>query len=301
MLYDITLRIIYRYATPAASARTILRMQPRQAPDQRMIQGLIDCNPVPFARRDRLDFYGNPLVEMAHQDALSEVEFKFKGRVERLIADRGLDLSGPWQGIGQEVAAVASLSPDAPHHFLGPSPRIPYEPAIAGFAQEVVQPDMSALDAARAVSNAIHDAFAFDAEATDVSTSPAEAFEARRGVCQDFTHVAIAALRSLGIPAGYVSGFLRTEPPEGQPRLEGADAMHAWVRAWCGKDAGWHEFDPTNAIDVAGDHVVVAYGRDYSDVAPVKGAMRSAGSHSTLQQVDMIPVEPVSAASDAAT
>ena len=99
----------------------------------------------------------------------------------------------------------------------------------------------------------------------------------------------IAALRALGIPAGYVSGFLRTNPPEGQERLEGADAMHAWVRVWCGEAAGWAEFDPTNAMEAGEDHVVVAFGRDYFDVAPIKGNMRTAGGQKISQQVDMIP------------
>jgi transglutaminase-like putative cysteine protease len=143
----------------------------------------------------------------------------------------------------------------------------------------------------RGISAAIYDYFNFDAEATDVGTTPLEAFEAKHGVCQDISHVTIAALRGLGVPAGYVSGYLRTEPPEGQPRLEGADAMHAWVRAWCGQELGWIELDPTNNIDVVNDHVVVAYGRDYSDVAPVRGAVRSSGEQGTLHQVDMIPVE----------
>jgi transglutaminase-like putative cysteine protease len=118
----------------------------------------------------------------------------------------------------------------------------------------------------------------------------ADAFAARHGVCQDFSHIMIACLREIGVPAGYVSGFLRTEPPEGQPRLEGADAMHAWVAAWCGTQTGWVEFDPTNAIRVSSDHIVVARGRDYSDVAPVKGVLWTAGSQTTKQVVDVIPL-----------
>src|SRR5438445_2505899 len=104
--------------------------------------------------------------------------------------------------------------------------------------------------------------------ATTVQTRASDAFALKRGVCQDFSHIMIAGLRGLGIPAGYVSGFLRTIPPKGKPRLEGADAMHAWVKAWCGRDAGWQEFDPTNGIRASNDHITVGYGRDYSDVAP---------------------------------
>ena len=131
----------------------------------------------------------------------------------------------------------------------------------------------------------------FDAEATDVDTSPREAFAQRRGVCQDFTHVMIAALRGIGIPAGYASGFLRTFAPPGKPRLEGADAMHAWVQAWVGQDMGWVEFDPTNNQPAGVDYITIGYGRDYSDVAPVRGALRSAGGHESKQAVDVIPLE----------
>ena len=131
----------------------------------------------------------------------------------------------------------------------------------------------------------------FDPEATTVDTPPAEAFARRHGVCQDFAQVMIACLRGIGIPAGYVSGFLRTNPPPGQPRLEGADAMHAWVRAWCGRQTGWIEFDPTNAIAAGIDHILVARGRDYGDVAPVKGVLRIAGDQKTEHAVDVIPVD----------
>jgi transglutaminase-like putative cysteine protease len=131
----------------------------------------------------------------------------------------------------------------------------------------------------------------FDAKATDADTSPAEAFEKRHGVCQDFSHIMIACLRGTGIPAGYVSGYLRTLPPAGQPRLQGADAMHAWVRAWCGTGMGWVEFDPTNAMMAGLDHVVVARGRDYSDVSPVKGVLRTPGGQTSRQAVDIVPVD----------
>jgi transglutaminase-like putative cysteine protease len=130
----------------------------------------------------------------------------------------------------------------------------------------------------------------FDPKATDVLTEPAEAFARRRGVCQDFSHIMIAALRGLGIPAGYVSGFLRTIPPRGKRRLEGADAMHAWVQAWCGAEMGWVEYDPTNDLAVAADHIVVARGRDYADVAPVTGALRISGPHKSTQKVDVVPL-----------
>ena len=148
---------------------------------------------------------------------------------------------------------------------------------------------MTTLAIVRALSDALHRHMAFDAEATTVDTAPAEAFRERRGVCQDFTHIMIAGLRGIGIPARYVSGVLRTDPPPGGERLEGADAMHAWVSAWCGNETGWVEFDPTNAVAAGSDHIVIGYGRDYSDVAPVRGVLRSSGAQKSSQAVDVTP------------
>jgi transglutaminase-like putative cysteine protease len=147
------------------------------------------------------------------------------------------------------------------------------------------------------LGEALHEELRFDADATTVDTPVEEAFTARHGVCQDFAHIMIGCLREVGIPAAYVSGFLRTEPPPGCERLEGADAMHAWVRAWCGPTLGWVEYDPTNGVTVANDHIVVAHGRDYSDVAPVRGVLRTAGAQQSAQYVDVIPLigrEPLS-------
>jgi transglutaminase-like putative cysteine protease len=159
------------------------------------------------------------------------------------------------------------------------------------YARDAIVPGMTTLDAVRALGLALHRDMKFDPDATTVDTPPAEAFARRHGVCQDFAQVMIACLRGAGIPAGYVSGFLRTNPPPGKARLEGADAMHAWVRAWCGGQTGWVEFDPTNAIAAGTDHIVVARGRDYGDVAPVKGVLRIAGEQTTEHAVDVIPVD----------
>ncbi len=288
--YDISLKITYEYASPAGASRTLLRMLPRDLPGQQLISGRVSATPAPNWRRDGMDFFGNPTCEMAHDMRLSEITFAFAGRVRRARPIAGLDLSGSWQALAQDLAALRSIAPESPHHFLGPSPRLPAAPEIAAFARETVTEAMSAQAAVEAISARLHADFAFDPEATEVTTTAIEAFRARRGVCQDISHVMITALRAVGIPAGYVSGFLRTLPPEGQPRLEGADAMHAWVRAWCGAETGWIEIDPTNDMLAGADHVTVAYGRDYSDVAPTRGSLRSEGSHVTTHQVDVVPV-----------
>jgi transglutaminase-like putative cysteine protease len=219
-----------------------------------------------------------------------EILFRVAARVERLAVAPALDISPDLGRLGGEIADYRGLDGDAPHHFLGPSPRVAPTPETTAYAREQILPGMTAADAVRAVGLALHRDMKFDPDATNVDTPPSEAFARRHGVCQDFAQVMIAALRGIGIPAGYVSGFLRTDPPPGRPRLEGADAMHAWVRAWCGRQAGWTEYDPTNAVAAGTDHILVARGRDYGDVAPVKGVLRIAGEQKTEHAVDVVPV-----------
>lgn len=290
VLYDIRMTITYDYDQPAAASRDILRILPRALPDQQLVTGLVACDPPPDFRRDGTDFFGNPATEVAFDAALDRVAFRFTGRVRRAAEERELDLSPRLAGLAQDIAGAQSLGPSSPHHFRGASERVRPVPAITDFAREVTDGGMSALEAVRALNCALHREMWFDPAATEVTTPAGEAFEARRGVCQDFSHILIAGLRGLGIPAGYVSGFLRTEPPEGAARLEGADAMHAWVTAWCGAEMGWVQVDPTNDLVAGNDHVVVAIGRDYSDVAPVRGAIRSSGGHRTRHEVDVHPV-----------
>jgi len=289
-LYDITLRIAYAYERPAGASRTLLRMMPLTRPGQTLVSGWVGAAPEPDVRRDGRDFFGNATTEMAHDAPLSEVAFTFSGRVRRQAEETGLDLSCRLSGMAAETAGLHSIAPEAPHHFIGDSPRLRVGGEIAAFAHDTTRPGMSTLAAVEALSAALHAEFTFDPAATDATTDPEEAFRARRGVCQDISHVMIAACRAVGVPAGYVSGFLRTRPPPGQARLAGVDAMHAWVRAWCGAETGWIEIDPTNAMRAGPDHIAVAVGRDYSDVAPVRGSLRTSGTHTTTHEVDVVPL-----------
>jgi transglutaminase-like putative cysteine protease len=290
MLYDVTLSVRYAYDLPASAARMHLHMMPASSAAQRLITGVLDVDPKPDFRCDRVDFFGNAVTELAYNAPIDAVEFKFVGRLQRHELSRGLDLSCALQALPRDMSEVTSLASDAPHHFLGASERVAPAPSITDFAREVTRLDQSTLTVVESISSALHAEITFDPTATDVTTDPVEAFANRRGVCQDISHIMIAALRGIGVPAGYVSGFLRTEPPEGEARLAGADAMHAWVRAWCGQEMGWIEIDPTNDMRAGPDHISVAIGRDYADVAPVKGALRSSGLHSTGHSVDVVPV-----------
>jgi transglutaminase-like putative cysteine protease len=286
--YAIRMTITYTYAG-GASGRNIVRLMPEHLPGlQHVVKGRLVVTPTPDSWREGRDFFGNHFAEAGFTQPHPEIRFGVEAEVERF------DLKPPPPGAGTRLdgirdatAAVLSLDADAPHHFAHPSGLLRHDPEIAAFARASAGQCATARDAVEALGRALHAAMAFDNEATTVETPPSAAFAARRGVCQDMSHIMIVGLRALGIPAGYVSGFLRTLPPPGGTRLEGVDAMHAWVRAWCGPVIGWIEYDPTNAMPAGRDHIMISYGRDYADVAPVKGVLRLAGTQASTQAVDV--------------
>jgi transglutaminase-like putative cysteine protease len=291
VIYDIRLRLSYKYSGLAATGRHLACLMPREiAGRQRLVAGLVEIEPRPDERFDRQDFYGNRAVEFALRSPHSGIAVTLQARVERMEPDLAEPPAPSLAGLRAELEEISDLGPESPVHFIAPSPRVPGDPAMTAFARAQLHPGISVTEAVEAIAKALYEEMAFDPKATTVDTPAAEAFANRHGVCQDFSHILISCLRGIGIPAGYVSGFLRTLPPPGKPRLEGADAMHAWVRAWCGDAVGWIEIDPTNDCRAGTDHIIVARGRDYSDVAPIKGVMRVAGEQTIRQAVDVLPV-----------
>ena len=290
MRYDILLTIDYSYQTASDHVRNILRLVPQDGPSQRVTAALLTIDPPPDERRDGRDFFGNATSSIAWHEPVQQITFCLSASAERFAAPVD-DLSPPLADLPGLVTAVCDPGPASPQHYLAPSPRIAPVPAITEFTRKALPAGASARAAIEAVGQALHKTMTYDPEATDVATPPADAFAARRGVCQDYAQIMVAGLRAVGIPAGYVSGFLRTYPPPGQPRLEGVDAMHAWVMAWAGPVQGWVEYDPTNAQWAGEDYITVAMGRDYADAAPVKGAMRTAGGQDSTQAVDVIPLD----------
>jgi transglutaminase-like putative cysteine protease len=291
VIYDIKLRLSYKYSGLAATGRHLACLMPREiAGRQRLVAGLVEIEPRPDERFDRQDFYGNRAVEFALRSPHAGIAVILQARVERTEPAVNDPPSPSLAGLRAEVEEIRDLGPESPVHFLAPSPRVPGDPAMTAFARAQLRPGMEVAAVVQAISKALYEEMTFDPKATTVDTPAAEAFANRHGVCQDFSHILISCLRGVGVPAGYVSGFLRTLPPPGKPRLEGADAMHAWVRAWCGASMGWIEVDPTNDCRAGADHIIVARGRDYSDVAPIKGVMRVAGDQTIRQAVDVLPV-----------
>lgn len=288
MLYDIRLTIAHRYAGSAGNGRHLLRVLPRPLTGrQRVTAHLVDVTPLPDQRHDSVDFFGNAVTTVTHLEAHSKMSIRMSSRVEITAP---VAFSGTHLGLGdlhRSLTVHNALDAASPLHFLGPSPRLHPNADIAEFARMNCDPTATVTRIVAQLGEALHRFITFDSTATTVDTDAAEAFAQRRGVCQDLSHIMILALQSLGIPAGYVSGYLRTLPPPGGVRLEGVDAMHAWVQAWCGPDQGWVEYDPTNATFLGTDHIVVAYGRDYSDVSPVIGYLRSSGKQTNSQSVDV--------------
>jgi transglutaminase-like putative cysteine protease len=292
MLYDVRLELHYDYDAPVHGDRHLIRVTPISIPgQQRVIAAALTFDPKPDLETGFADFFGNAVKTIAYRDYHEKLDVRLSARIGVEDVEKQADLSPTLDGLRQEIAALWSVAPDSPHHFLGPSPRIALNEAITAYARQSGVAARSVEAIAYDLCLRIHAEFAYDRKATDVDTTPAKAFELKRGVCQDFAQVMIAGLRGLGIPACYVSGFLRTIPPKGKPRLEGADAMHAWVRVWCGAHAGWIEFDPTNAMFAGPDHITIGHGRDYADISPIVGVLRTSGSHKTTQSVDVVRVE----------
>lgn len=288
MIYDVTLTITHDYANPVEVGRHLLRVHPAELPGRQSLRNrLIEISPTPSESHVHQDFFGNRGMMVVHDTLHSEMTIRLRARVECHGQDPIMDLGPSLARLNNELSEPARLTPSSPQHFLAPSPRVPPDTSLGDYARALLSQSMTVRDVVTAVGLALNRDMAFDADATTVETTPQDAFAQKRGVCQDFSHIMISCLREIGVPAGYVSGYLRTIPPAGQPRMEGADAMHAWVRAWCGPEQGWIEYDPTNATLVGTDHIVAGYGRDYSDVSPVRGYLRSSGGQKNTQAVDV--------------
>ena len=198
--------------------------------------------------------------------------------------------SPTWEAVVRKVAAAESPEALEAYQFVFESPRVSKAHKFREYGAKTFTPNRPLWDGLRELTSRVFEEFTFDTKATHVSTTVDEVFESRRGVCQDFAHVMLAILRSLGLPARYVSGYLRTAPPPGEQRLVGADVSHAWVSVWCGQELAWVDADPTNDVFVGNDHVTIAYGRDYSDITPVKGVYIGGGPHTLKVSVDVEPL-----------
>ncbi len=289
MIYKLRHRTTYSYATSVKYARCVLRLTPQSSSTQTVLQTSITVSPTPSDRFERIGPFGERTVSVVIDEPHRSLIIEAKSRVDVHAPRNAPNVSDSWEAVRTRSLATVSLEPEGPSGYLYPTARTPLVSAITDYARASFRHGRAIVEATADLMTRMHSDFVYDSEATDVSTPAEEAFCSRRGVCQDFAHIMISGLRGLGLPAAYVSGYLRTSPPPGGVRLEGADATHAWVSVWCGEETGWIAFDPTNAIIVKNDHIVLAIGRDYSDVAPIDGIILAPGKQTLKVGVDVIP------------
>ena len=290
MIYDVRQTTTYAYASPAAYAQHILRLVPIARERQRVTAAVLDIDPAPVRRREGRDFFENRTTTIEIDAPHNTLVVKLAARITvEPVAAADFDATPPWESVREMTIASHDLGPQSPVHFIYPSRQVSLDPEIRDYVGESFPAGRPILAGAVEVMKRIKADFTYEPGATTVTTTPSMSFALRRGVCQDFAHIMISGLRGLGLPAAYVSGFLRTVPRPGAVRLEGADAMHAWVMVWCGAD-GWWGLDPTNALIASEDHVVLAVGRDYADVAPIDGVVLASGEQRLTTAVDVIPV-----------
>jgi transglutaminase-like putative cysteine protease len=295
MIYDIRQTTTYEYASKVAYAHHVLHLMPINRPGQRVHAAALEISPVPVERREGFDFFGNHVTWIGLKEAHDHLSIKVAARVAVEALAEPTPPTPAWEEVRADVMMTSDIGSHSPAHFLFPSRQVALNPEIADYVRKSFAPARPVFDGAADLMRRIKADFVYEIGATNVTTPPATAFAQRRGVCQDFAHIMISGLRGIGLPAAYVSGYLRTVPKEGKSRLEGADAMHAWVMVWCGKAAGWCGFDPTNAILVGDDHVTLAVGRDYSDIAPIAGVVFGSGEQQIKVAVDVIPVKEATA------
>lgn len=291
MRYEVRHETRFTYAQPVRFARCNLRLKPIIWSGQTLIDHTLSVEPGGHFSIARADASLANVTRLVISEAVNELSIVSTATLD---VNRDIPMPSPSDPDLGTVADLAranrSVLAVSPTNYLFPSPMIALDPGIADWCAQSLHPSRNALEAAIELARRIQDEFAFDPDATKTETTPAEAFAQRGGVCQDFAQIMISGLRSAGLPAAYVSGYIRTIPPPGAERLVGADATHAWVLLWCGPDRGWIGVDPTNGIWMAGDHIVTAIGRDYSEVAPIDGIFLGSGAQTMTVSVDVAPI-----------
>ncbi|MCS3839664.1 transglutaminase-like putative cysteine protease [Pseudomonas sp. JAI111] len=284
----------YHYDSPVSLAQQLAHLWPRACAWQRCTERQLQISPDPTSRRDELDVFGNPLTRLAFERPHDELLVNASLTVE-VLARPTLDFnqSPAWEETRNALSYSSQpLSPELLEacRFRFESPYVHLKSNFVEFSESCFPAGQPLLLGVQALMEKIFSEFTFDAEATQVATPLVEVLERRRGVCQDFAHLMLACVRSRGLAARYISGYLLTQPPPGQPRLIGADASHAWVSVFC-PVLGWVDFDPTNNVQPALEHITLAWGRDFSDVSPLRGVILGGGSHDPEVRVTVMPLE----------
>lgn len=291
MIFEVSHRTTYQYAEPVTLAHNEAHLTPRHFGRQRCLSNRLIILPTPTATRVRTDYFGNQVTYFTVEEEHSELSITVISQVELgQRAEIDPTTTAPWETVCTMLTRPSNTDTLMAAQQTFDSPRLKRHPRLGEYAAASFTPERPILEAAVDLMGRIHREFKYDPTATCVSTPTLEVLDNRRGVCQDFAHLQIACLRSLGLAARYVSGYLLTDPRPGQPRFIGADASHAWLSVFCG-NAGWIDLDPTNNQIPSSRHVTVAWGRDYGDVCPIKGVFLGGGNHAMNVAVDVVPVD----------
>jgi transglutaminase-like putative cysteine protease len=292
--YQVLHRTEYRYAAPVSLSQQLLHLQPRAALRQECIEHALEILPAPSRRHDAIDAFGNPVTRLEFDRPHESLSITSQARLwiaPRKAALDPLD-SPPWEAVVAQLAYRAGRAPDDElfdaMRYRSQSPFVRIKRALADYARRDFSARRPLLDASIALMQRIHAEFAYDQKATQIATPLLQVFEQRRGVCQDFSHVMLACLRSLGLSARYVSGYLRSTREPARGALVGADASHAWLAVYCPRN-GWIDLDPTNRVLPELSHVTLAWGRDFGDISPLRGVILGGGSHKLEVAVSMRP------------
>ena len=291
MKYQIHHKTVYRYSEPASLSHNELFLLPRPTAAQQIESSALTIHPEPQHMHERTDFFGNRvqvfMLQHPHQELSVISECVVQTLASGLIS---VPASPPWEEVARQLRYYADAETLEAYQFVFSSPMAGLDDAITDYCRLSFPPGRQLAQGSMDLMQRIHRDFTYDKNATSIDTSVSQVMKKRRGVCQDFAHLAISCLRGLGLAARYVSGYLETVPPPGKKKLVGSDASHAWLAVFI-PGHGWLDIDPTNNMIPAEQHVTIAWGRDYGDVTPVKGIVMGGGIHSLEVSVDMQPLE----------
>lgn len=295
MQYNVRHTTTYSYQDPVALCQNQIHLSPRSTPYQACSNFQLEISPEPVVRRSWVDAFGNEVWYFSIQEPHQKLTVT--GRSQVTVTPCQLPVAGStpsWESVRDDLAQAATPDARLAAQFCFESSYIRYLAEAFDYAQASFTPQRPVLDAALDLTARIYRDFKYVPASTAITTTTREVLKTRRGVCQDFAHLQITCLRSLGLAARYVSGYLLTDPPPGQPKLIGSDASHAWLSVYC-PGTGWVDLDPTNNVIPQIRHVTVAWGRDYGDVTPIQGVFTGGGKHVMGVAVDVSPLQPVAA------
>ena len=291
MIYRVTHSTTYVYSQSVSLCHNLVHLTPRNTQRQSCIVTSLEVSPRPAVEASHFDFFGNAVHFLTIQEPHRRLTLTARHMVEVVpYTAPGLGETPPWEAVRVQLARPTDADNLEASQFAFDSASVRAWAALADYAAPSFPLGRPLFDAVLDLTRRIHAEFRYDPTATTIATPLSDVLASRRGVCQDFAHLQIGCLRSLGLASRYVSGYLLTRPPPGQARLVGADASHAWPSVYC-PGRGWIDVDPTNNQVPSDRHVTLAWGRDYDDVSPIKGVILGGGEHTVTVGVDMAPAE----------